>query len=128
MKLFKKYNRLAETGKYHLNTLLGFGNHLRVKHHEATEISETGMQMTSITHLLESEGWFVRIELPFTRTVTYTDPNDFFVKHGKCRPTWLISKRTNRKGQTFKNKIFMWLPLEFINEKPTETMHDSYYI
>lgn len=112
MKLFEKYNRVSEHGNYHLGTFFSFGKLLRPTDIETTEVNEMGMQMTGITRKNIPEGHFVRVELPFTKTVTYTCPIDYEVKTGKCKPVWLWQTRTNRQGVKIKSKVFVWLPIE----------------
>lgn len=58
----------------------------------------------------EPNGWYIRLELPFTKVVDYVDVQDFMNKSGPCRKTYLWFKRPGIKRVL---KVNVWKPISF---------------
>jgi len=56
----------------------------------------------------EPNGWYIRLELPFTKTVDYVDAQDFLNKTGPCRKIYLWFKRPGIKRVL---KANVWKPM-----------------
>jgi hypothetical protein len=114
MKIFKKYDR-QEGEIYVSNVALGVGRLTYIGELHNTSVNEMGCQVDECHKVLMRNGGFIRFELPFAKTITYTCPREFVEKTGKCRPTWLLSwRKPFRNGRpsddTHFVKTFVWLP------------------
>ena len=54
------------------------------------------------------DGWYIYLQLPFVKTMSYIDPHDFYQKTGKCRKVLFWKKRT-RYSEIFHTS--MWKPI-----------------
>ena len=54
------------------------------------------------------DGWYIRVELPIPKTVTYMCANEFINKTGKCRKVFLWFKRPKYNHIT---KTSVWKPI-----------------
>lgn len=54
------------------------------------------------------DGWYIRLELPFIKHMTYLDPCDFLEKMGQCRKVYLWRKRA-KYSKIFKTSA--WRPI-----------------
>jgi len=103
MKLIKIKTHTAGE-PYVSNVFLAFGKNLRheyklqCKHVYSSEV--IGIQ---------DDGWYIRIELPFSKVVTQMDPHDFTVNTGPHRRIWLFRRRPNINRLI---KSWAWLPVD----------------
>ena len=89
---------------YVSNVLLAFGKCVKVnyqpygKHVYSSEVIGT-----------QDDGWYIRIESPFSKVVTQMDAHDFTVKTSPHRKIWLFKRRPNIKKIL---KVYAWLPID----------------
>lgn len=103
MKLIKIKTHL-EGEPYVSNVLLAFGKNSR------PEYQPYGKHVYSSEVIgIHDDGWYIRIESPFSKVVTQMDPHDFTVKTGPHRKIWLFKRRPNIKGLI---KSWAWLPVD----------------
>jgi len=112
MKLFKKYdiNLSAYGDVYKLGIIFAFGKIHRNMDVEEIKRSEDGRDVSAFHRMPVQEGTFIRIELPFKKTVTYTCPEDCIDKTSPCRPTWLFTWRNKDVVKPGYKKMFAWNP------------------
>ena len=57
----------------------------------------------------QPDGSYIKIELPFKRTLNYINPSTFEKTHGPCRYVWILRLRPNKLEKYF--TIKMWVPV-----------------
>jgi hypothetical protein len=87
MKLFKMVQHI-EGDKYLDNILLSIGK--------------------SYYFNMEPDGWYIRIEMPFTKVTEYVDATDYSKKIGPCKRVYLIR---SRPGIERLLKVAVWKPV-----------------
>ena len=45
------------------------------------------------TDIEVQNGWYLRVNFPWSRTQSYVDPDDYEVKTGPCSLRWVITRR-----------------------------------
>jgi hypothetical protein len=89
---------------YVSNVLLAFGKNLRPAY------KPYGKDVYSSEVIgIQDDGWYIRIESPFSKVVTQMDPHDFTVKTGPHRRIWLFRRRPSIKNII---KSWAWLPVD----------------
>ena len=91
MKLFKKHDRV-QAEMLERNVFVSFGRNL-----------EDG----------KSNGGYVRLELPISRSREVLDPTTFNTRRVKCRPTLFFMWRTPKRATRYALiKSFIWFPMD----------------
>ena len=102
MKLIKiKTNIQGEP--YVSNVLLAFGKSIKVKYQPYSKHVYSSDVIGT-----QDDGWYIRIESPFSKVVTQMDPYDFTVKTGPHRRIWLFRRRPSIKNII---KSRAWFPV-----------------
>jgi len=103
MKLIKiKTNIQGEP--YVSNVLLSFGKSIKVKYQPYSKHVYSSDVIGT-----QNDGWYIRIESPFSKVVTQMDPYDFIVKTRPHRKIWLFRRRPSIKNII---KSWAWLPID----------------
>lgn len=87
MKLFKIETHI-DGDHYASNTFLSIGKNIKFN--------------------MEPWGWYIRLELPFTKIVDYVDAHNFIKKFGPCRKVFLIRRVPGIKKLI---KVNAWNPI-----------------
>lgn len=87
MKLFKLYTHI-EGNRYDSNVLISMGKRYYFNN--------------------EPNGWYIRLELPFTKSREYVSSKDFETKIGPCRKAFLWTKVSGRRKPIH---ISLWVPI-----------------
>ncbi len=58
----------------------------------------------------KKDGWYIKLQTPFTLLKDYVDPNDFIKKTGQCRKLWHWRYRPGNKLI----HVSLWAPDELL--------------
>lgn len=117
MKLFLKQDR-NEGDAFPRNVFLSWGyQHCSVM---TEKVVDEEFQMVEQHKSWQRNGFYFKIELPFTVTGDYICPDTYRFRTGKCRPTIVIARRKSLVGQ-HTGKTMLWrsaglIPQDFAND------------
>jgi len=100
MKFFQRQDYYEGEG-YPENVILSWGT--KYDSGFKQEVVNPELQMVASERAWIKNGFYVKVELPFTFTTTYIDPTSFTYKIGKVRPTAMFARRKSQ------GKAVQWL-------------------
>ena len=108
MKLLAKQN-ISEGEVLPQKTVIAYGRSL-TKYH--TSDCQTLAEREEVKDKPKSDGWYVKVEIPFTRNLLHTNPDSFDQEVGPCR--YMIRFRyrpANEHRDAIKYIIRGWFPV-----------------
>lgn len=130
MKLFKWQNR-NPIDHYPTNTIISCGKLLEQSIKQNLVADE--LQMSALERVYVTTGFYIKIELPFSRLIQYLDATNFIYKIGKSRKVYLYRYRYSE----IMNKVFsgwssIWVPInsdnDLIDTPRNEQVYGTFYI
>lgn len=103
MKLIKIKTH-TEGEQYVSDVLLAFGKSIKLEHNRYSKHVYSSEVIGS-----QDDGWYIRVESPFSKVVTQMDPQDFTVKTRPHRKIWLFRRRPSIKSII---KSWAWFPVD----------------
>lgn len=100
---------LKEGDEHPKNTLISYGTRL-TKYR--IDDCQTLAEWEKIEGTYKKDGWYVKIEIPFTRNLLHINPNTFDHEEGPCRYVILFRYRVaNVHRKSIKHFIRGWFPI-----------------